>query len=763
MSTAVSQAIGSSLYARLRRLLSACVAAVSSTAAHAPENAAYGLMAMAALGAAFGPTAMGLALLGAAVASGVASVLGGGRLAGDAGAALALLTTGMVAALARELPAGTPDAAWSVLALLAIGIAGAGLLQVVYGLLDVGELVKFTPYPVRAGMGTGIGLLLIGGAAPALAGHAFASGWPEQGAVKTGAVLIGVIAVVATAWAYRARTAVPPLLLGLVGATLAQAAARVAGWDAALGPLVGVPRLPDGWFASGASPALVFDALARPSVLMLLAGYALTASIIASLDALLAASIVDGRLRRSRDPNRELIAQGLGNLASAAVGGLPASPSVPASLGLVTQQPQQRHIALAYAAVLLGVLLLAPRLLGLLPASAVAGVLVYLGASMISSTLWRTPVTLWHLGREHRQHRGRHQGPLLRDRRFRMLVANWAVTLLVALGAVGLGLGPAVLIGASCAVLLFVRANMRDVVRRAWSGEHRQSLKTRPPHLAEALRRHGRGIVVLELQGALFFGTADALRQRLEAHAAQAETVILDLHQVSEIDVTAARILCETAADWERMGRPIVFTEWPAHDPRRGLLESLARDSGTPALRFEEHADRALEHAEEQLLHGLQIERHAGAALQLADTTMARGLSDAELAVLASEMTAHDFPRGHVLFRVGDPGDRLYVSLHGEIGLRMPGSERRLASFAPGVSIGELAVLALQPRSAEAVAESDVTALGLSVDAFERMMQAHPTLAAKLLRNMALQLGDRVRALTGDLAGWVQRTGAGRP
>jgi sulfate permease, SulP family len=46
------------------------------------------------------------------------------------------------------------------------------------------------------------------------------------------------------------------------------------------------------------------------------------------------------------------------------------------------------------------------------------------------------------------------------------------------------------------------------------------------------------------------------------------------------------------------------------------------------------------------------------------------------------------------MFRAGDPGGALYISLRGDIALRMPGTTRRLASFAPGVTIGEMAVLA---------------------------------------------------------------------
>jgi SulP family sulfate permease len=113
------------------------------------------------------------------------------------------------------------------------------------------------------------------------------------------------------------------------------------------------------------------------------------------------------------------------------------------------------------------------------------------------------------------------------------------------------------------------------------------------------------------------------------------------------------------------------------------------------------------------------------------------------------------------MFRAGEPGDRLYISLKGEIGLRVPGTTRRLASFAPGVTIGEMAVLAGAARSAEAVAETDVLALGMSVAAFDRLMQSHPALAARILGNIALHLGDRLRHVTTDLAGWVSRSGSG--
>jgi SulP family sulfate permease len=717
---------------RWREIRSAAGTVFSSALTHAPENAAYGLMAMAPLGAAFGSWAMGLALLGSAVACAAASVIGAGRLVDDAGAALALLTTGLVAALLPHMGAPAGDASWNVLILVALGIGAGGLLTMLLGLLRVGRIVKFTPYPVRVGLSSGIGLLLIINVAPALLGHALSSGWPSDRPVLAGALLVGLCSLAVTTLAARAGTRVPPVLVGLAVATLLHWAMAQIGWGGVLGRTVGVPALPDHWFGGAIASPEWRAALAQPAVLALLGSYALTVAVVASLDTLLAASIIDGRLRASRNANGELVAHGVANVASALVGGLPASPAVHTSVSLVMRSPRQRHIALVHAAALLLLLLAAPAVLGVLPVSAVGGVLVFLGASMISPTLWQIPAMLWQqFTRRASQLRPAH-------RRWPDLAANWAVTVAVALSVLLLGIGQAVLIGASFAVLLFVRSNMRDVVRQEWTGATRRSLKTRTAHLADVLRREGHRIALLELEGPLFFGTADALRARLQALCSHADVAILDLHQVREVDLTAARILFETADDWQQLGKRVVFAEWSAHD-------------------------QALEQAEEQLIGRLQIDSRAGESLTLADTMIAAGLFPEELELLGAEMTTHMFPRGHVLFRAGDPGDMIYISLKGEIGVRVPGTTRRLASFAPGVTMGEIAVLARAPRSAEAFAESDVTALGLSVDAFERMMQSHPPLAAKVLRNIALHLGDRVRMLTGDLAAWMSRSGAAQP
>lgn len=719
--------------------------------AQAPESAAYGLMALAPLGPALGPTAMGLALLGAVVANAVAAATGAGGLITAPRAALALLTAALLSHL-QTLGGGRLEAPL-LLGLLALGLVGAAALQGLFGALRLGTVVKFTPHPVRVGVMSGVGLLLVGHAWPTLLGQGLGGGW--QGgwaAVKPGAVVVAAAAMAVLHLGARRPLAVPAVLLALAVGALLQAGLAALG--VAVGPTAGVPQLPQPWFWQVSDWAALRSGLdtarlATP-VLSALAVFAGTAAALSALDTLLAASVVDGRLRQSRDANRELRAQGLANLAAALVGGLANSPSVQRSLALVQAWPSPRRAVAGYALALLALLALAPQLLGWLPVSAIGGVLVLQGLQTVDPWLWRTPQALRRLGRS------TGYDPAQR----RLLLDNWGVAATVVACSLLLGLAVAVLVGAAFSVLLFVRANMRSVVRVLHRGDSRRSLKVRSPDAAAALRREGRRIAVLELQGALFFGTADSLRDALAALAPEVDSAVLDLYLVGEVDATGARILLELADEWARRGKSLVASEWPAGDARRGVVEAIARSNRLPLLTFVDDSDQALQRAEDALLTGCALAAEGAGTLALADTLLAQGLGAADLATLAGQMQTLHFRQGQRLFAAGDVADALYVSLRGHIGVHLPGQARRLASFAPGVMVGELAVIEHGRRSADAVAESDLTVLCLSLAALDHLQQQHPALAAQLLRNVALHLAGRLRGLTLELQAWVARSAA---
>ena len=745
----------SSTLSRARGWASSAAATMSAALANVPENAAYGLMAMAPLGLAFGPTAMALAILGAVVANTVAHAMGAGRLASGPRSSLALLTAGLVASLVVSPLAAGDLGVLQVLVCVALAVAAAGLLQCLFGWLGLGNLVKFTPYPVRLGLTSGIGLLLLITAFPVMLGQHFGSPLSAGGLDPSwGAVTVGVCAL-ATCWlAARHLPRVPPVLLGMIAATGLHQLLLSHGGEASWGRSLGLPQLPT------FEPGLLVQAVSGVFTSMdfktstLLALYSVTLALLCSMDTLITTSIIDGRLRLRRSADRELMAQGLANIATALCGGHASSPSAARTLAVVLPQPKRRHVTLLYSLAMLAVLIFGQQWLGLLPESALGGLLVLQGAQMMAPALRGAPKGLARLGR----------GQAAASRgEARTLLGNWVVTLAVTLSALWLGLGAAVLIGASCAVLLFVRANMRDVVRHLSTGETRGSLKVRPVQVRDAVRREGRRIALFELEGSLFFGTADALQLRLQQLPEEVDSAILDLRQVQDIDVTAARILSELADDWERQGRRMMFAEWPKGDSRRQLLEVMVDPGSAHRLHFSDDVDWALEQAEDRLIERLKLQIPSDEVIALSETSLMRGLTPATCAAVEATMKVVHFPRDTVIFRRGDPGDGLYVVTRGEVGLRLPGSSRRLVSFAAGVTIGEIAVLSHETRSAEAVAASDVTACFLPTTAFNQLLREHPDVAAQLLKNMALHLSERVRGLTDDLTHWVARAVAKRP
>jgi len=174
---------------------------------------------------------------------------------------------------------------------------------------------------------------------------------------------------------------------------------------------------------------------------------------------------------------------------------------------------------------------------------------------------------------------------------------------------------------------------------------------------------------------------------------------------------------------------------------------------------FFSDADRALEHAEDRLLATLLPTAPEDKPLRLDETLLGAGLDADAIALLESMMTERRVPEGQAIFRRGDPGDAMYVSVHGQVGIWLPadpgaaagGRARRMVSYAPGVVFGEIGLLQNQTRSADAIAEDDVILLELARPQYERIAAEHPALLAKLLLNVGMLLASRVRALTNEL------------
>jgi SulP family sulfate permease len=287
-------------------------------------------------------------------------------------------------------------------------------------------------------------------------------------------------------------------------------------------------------------------------------------------------------------------------------------------------------------------------------------------------------------------------------------------------------------------------------------GDCRASLKVRPERTAELLQAHGRRIALVELDGALFFGTSDAAAREIERVAREADEVIIEFRRVSDLDATGARVLVQAAHAVRAAGKRLSLASLAPDDPRARVLREMDVQGVLGDDAFCADADRALERAEDRLLDALMSPAEEHRELRLHETLLGSGLDAEQIEALAARMVERRVAKGRHVFRHGDAADAMFVCLRGQIGIWLPGrgaGERgkRLVSFAPGVVFGEIGLLKRLPRSADAIAEEDAVLLELSRERFEQLAVERPDLLGKIMLNLSLHLSSRLRALTDEL------------
>lgn len=292
--------------------------------------------------------------------------------------------------------------------LAALVIAGA--LQLALGLLRAGAVAAVFPASVVAGLLVAIGALLVIKQLPHLLGYVPATGHPAApggaGAayawdtlrgvierVHPGATLVGLLCLASlVAWNHVGplrRSQVPaPLVVVALGVLVASAVeALVPSW--AVGPAlrVALPALDSGASALDLLRMPEWDALGRPAVLR--AG--LTLAIVASLETLLnldATDRLDPRGRRS-PPNRELLAQGAGNLACGLLGGLPVTSVIVRSSVNLHAGARSKCAAILHGLWILVAVLLFPGLLARIPLASLAAILIVTGYKLAAPAHFR--------------------------------------------------------------------------------------------------------------------------------------------------------------------------------------------------------------------------------------------------------------------------------------------------------------------------------------------------------------------------------------
>ena len=423
----------------------------------------------------------------------------------------------------------------------------AALLQLLAGALRLGRFMQLIPRPVIAGFLSGIGLTILCTQLPVVLGYEI-SHTEEGGALallwetlrqlrraEPTTMAVGLVAAAVMLGLPRIARRLPAPLIAVIVASVLPAAF---GWSrvALLGELP--TRFP--WPGLPPIPWQMWNELVMAALAIFL---------LASLESLLSASVVDSLAKEHRtDNDQELVGQGLGNLASALFGGIPVTGVIARSATNIQAGARTRLAAILHALTLLAMMFALAPLVARIPLAALAGVLIAVALRMIEVRMLRT---LW-------------RGSRAEAAVFLTTVGAILVTDLI----VGVPVG-------MIAAFLYVIYQM-------------SRLNVRPIPLAEEDRNAQDGdsgrcpaVRLIRVEGPLFFASGFHLRNainRVNGHRCS----VLDLDQVPFLDMTGVEILEEAVELLRRRGAEVLLAQ--PSDPVAKRLRDLDSEQ-FPGLR----------------------------------------------------------------------------------------------------------------------------------------------------------------------------------
>ena len=269
----------------------------------------------------------------------------------------------------------------------------AGLIQILFGLLRIGRYVTYTPYSVISGFMTGVGVIIILVQTLPFLGVPIAAGGPiatlrnfsdiydhfEANALGIAATTL----VVALLWSRNLDKYLPSTLVALAVGTLVGVL-----WLTDTPTIGTVPTNLPSFQMPDIDPGVVVRAI-QPALVIALVG---------SVDTLLTALVGDSMTRTRHDPSRELLAQGIGNVVTGFIRGLPGSGATPSTVANIRAGGATLVSGVIAVAILLVMVLALGDYVASIPNAVLAGILVKVALDTID---WRFVVRMHRVQREH--------------------------------------------------------------------------------------------------------------------------------------------------------------------------------------------------------------------------------------------------------------------------------------------------------------------------------------------------------------------------
>ena len=442
----------------------------------------------------------------------------------------------------------------------------AGILLILMGVCRLGSLIKFIPYTITTGFTAGIAVTIVIGQLKDFLGLRYPAGTTAVetvekleavaaniGTINFQAVIVGAACLaILIVWPYINKT-IPGSLVAVIAGILMVKLLHMQ-----------VNTIGDLYTISSSLPAFHMPHLTLDIIRNEFSD-GFTIAILAAIESLLSCVVADGMINARHDSNMELVAQGVGNAASAMFGGIPATGAIARTAANIKNGGRTPIAGMVHALVLLVVLVVLMPYAALIPMPTIAAILFMVAYNMCG---WRNFVILLK----------------------RAPASDVVVLLATFVLTVVFDLVVAIEVGMLCACVLFMKQMSDESNIRGWvydpdryDPEHALEMRTVPQHVR-----------VYEITGPLFFGVADSIAQiTLKSFT---KCLIIRMRAVPAVDATAMQAMEALLEKCKKRGVRLILShvnEQPYRMMEKsGFAGRLGREN------FCQHIDEALALAE---------------------------------------------------------------------------------------------------------------------------------------------------------------------
>lgn len=458
---------------------------------------------------------------------------------------------------------------------LTIATLMAGVFLVMLGVLRLGTIIKYIPYPIVVGFTSGIAVTIFSTQVKDLLGMTmdanpsdFIEKWIAYGRnignIDLWSAITGIVSIIIIALTPKFSKKIPGSLIAIIVMTVAVVLLRnYAG-------ITSIETIGDRFSISSQLPDAVVPALSW-EVIKGLVGPAVTIAILCAIESLLSATVADGVIGDNHNSNTELIGQGIANIITPLFGGIPATGAIARTMTNINNGGRTPVAGIVHAVVLLLIFLFLMPLAKFIPMACLAGVLVVVSYGMSG---WRSFLAMM-------------KNPK----------SDVTVLLLTFFLTIIFGLVPAIEYGLLCACLLFMRRMMETTDVKVISDEIdlSEDMDMQAGNIENLTIPEG--VEVYEINGPYFFGAGNRAEEMMMRFGKTPKVRIIRMRKVPFIDSTGLNNLRNLCRMSGKKGAPVVLSgvapKVQAVLERNGFVEMLGSEN------ICSHIDEALARAKE--------------------------------------------------------------------------------------------------------------------------------------------------------------------